>query len=70
MTLAASGASVTFSELVRVELLQALVATANDPGRLQSSVRRRYRLQHWGRLDSVRRAWLQDGVALFADFVA
>src|SRR5687767_7976162 len=61
--LIAAATPIYYSELVRVELPQALRKFANDPQGPSSSMRRHFRLQHWGRLEEVRLNWLQYGMS-------
>lgn len=62
------------SQLVRPELLQALVGIANTPGVLPQGVRRAHKLHRWGDLEHVREQWLQQGLhdfeVLRGDFTA
>jgi predicted nucleic acid-binding protein len=51
------GARVFVSDLVRIELAQAIKAIANDPGMLPGRERRRWRLHRWGDLQQVREDW-------------
>jgi predicted nucleic acid-binding protein len=67
--LIAQGSTVWYSELLRLEFPQVLVAVGNDPRQLSGAVRRRFRLQHWGRLEDVRREWLREGMDQFESFV-
>lgn len=67
--LANSGSAIYFSQLLRVELLQALRKIGTDPNGLRESVRRKNRLQHWGRIESVRENWLRFGLSQFDTFL-
>lgn len=59
-----SSSHVAFSNLLRVEFLQALVAIGNDPSQLPGRVRRRYKLHRWGNADAIRLRWLENGMSL------
>lgn len=61
----AANTVICFSDLLRVELLQAARRIGTTPGLLPESTRRRHRLQHWGRLADAREAWLRYGLDEF-----
>ena len=63
--LAENDCAVVFSQLLRVELLQAVRQTGTVDGALPGKIRRAYRLQHWGLEFDVRRRWLQHGIDEF-----
>lgn len=67
--LSGAGSAIYFSQILRMELLQALRKIGTDPRGMRGSVRREYRLQHWGRLESVREHWLRYGLAEFDRFL-
>jgi predicted nucleic acid-binding protein len=63
--LIAAGSYVHFSQLVRLELPQALRKLATRPTNLPAAVRTRHRLDDWGTDPAVREAWLQFGIGEF-----
>jgi predicted nucleic acid-binding protein len=63
--LAENDCTVVFSQLLRVELLQAVRQTGTVDGALPGKIRRAHRLQRWGLEIDVRRRWLQHGIDEF-----
>jgi predicted nucleic acid-binding protein len=63
--LIAANSRVYFSQLVRVELLQALRRLATTQHNISPAMRARYRLDQWGSDATVRRAWIELGTAGF-----
>jgi predicted nucleic acid-binding protein len=59
---------VYMSQMLRIELLQAMRALATVPESLPGSIRRQFRLSHWGNDLEVRDAWMQTGLAQFEDW--
>lgn len=57
--------AVYYSQLVRVELLQAIRRVATTQHNLPAATRTRYHLDRWGSDATVRRAWLQLGMVAF-----
>jgi predicted nucleic acid-binding protein len=66
---AESGCRVYFSQLTRIELLQAIRVIGTDPEALPEVMRRRYRLARWGWDEGVRERWMAYGVAQFRAFL-
>lgn len=56
-TLLQADSPVFVSDLVRVELAQAIKAIANDPGAIPERERRKWKLHRWGDLQQVREDW-------------
>jgi predicted nucleic acid-binding protein len=54
---------VYFSQLVWIEVPQALRKLATRPGNLAPSIRTQYRLDDWGTDPTVRDRWLRHGIA-------
>ena len=63
--LIAANGRIYFSQLVRVELLQALRRLATTQRNISPAMRTRYRLDQWGSDPAIRRAWLELGTAGF-----
>src|SRR5689334_18204414 len=63
--LIAAQTHVYYSQLVRVELLQAVRRLATTQHNLPLTVRARYRLDLWGSDENVRRAWIELGIREF-----
>jgi predicted nucleic acid-binding protein len=59
--LIAAGSDVNTSEILRLELSQALAQLPHDPG-LSTDLRRAYRLRRWATSVEVRQRWLTAGV--------
>jgi predicted nucleic acid-binding protein len=64
------GATVSFSELVRLEYLHALRQMVGSPNMLSAADKRKHGLQHWGNRRSVRANWLRHGVQQFESLVS
>ena len=64
--------TVYFSQILRLELTEAVRKVATIPGRAPAGLRQHFRLDDWERDPSVRREWFQFGVqefdALFSQF--
>lgn len=67
--LVGASSRVYFSNLLRIELLQALVSIGTDPTQLTGRVRRRYALHRWGDNSPTRLDWLQHGMELLEQFL-
>ncbi|HEY7061944.1 MAG TPA: type II toxin-antitoxin system VapC family toxin [Chloroflexota bacterium] len=63
--LISANTQVYFSQIVRVELLQALRRLATTRTNLTSAMRAQYRLDDWGSDVQVRRDWLELGITEF-----
>jgi len=57
------------SQMLRIELLQAMRALATVPENLPGSIRRRFRLSHWGDDLTARQTWMHAGIAQFEDWL-
>jgi len=66
---ATSGTRVYFSQLLRIELLQAIRSVGTLYGSLPEEIRRERRLARWGRDIEIRRSWMQYGVDGFSTLI-
>lgn len=63
--LIAESSEVYFSQILRLELTEAIRKLATIPGRAPADLYARFRLNAWERDPSVRRQWMQFGVRQF-----
>ncbi|HKG27284.1 MAG TPA: PIN domain-containing protein [Thermomicrobiales bacterium] len=63
--LIAEGCEVYFSQILRLELTEAIRKLATIPGRAPADLYSRFRLNDWDRNPSVRRQWMHFGVRQF-----
>jgi predicted nucleic acid-binding protein len=64
--LIAEGCEIYFSQILRLELSEAIRKLATIPGRAPAELYSRFRLNDWSRDPSVRREWMRFGVRQFA----
>lgn len=64
---AAARCRIYYSQLLKIELLQAVRSVGTAAGNLSDELRSIHRLARWGRDETVRRAWMQFGMNQFVE---
>lgn len=64
------GKRIAFSQILRVELSQAIRNLASRPGQLPLMTQQHYRLNEWESNMTVRQQWMTEGARRFAAFLA
>jgi predicted nucleic acid-binding protein len=70
MELSRRGRRIAFSQVLRLELSQAIRNLASRPGQLPLAIQQQYRLAEWESSLAVRQQWMNVGMSRFSAFLA